>query len=552
MKIPHKALAPYKHSGLGLFSIAAVLTLMIVVIFNWIHKVDILSTGLSILAHTSFLIWGLVTWWSLYHLSFQVWGLLYDCPDTCTMQSAAQPHPAPLRVAILYLTCDDFQVHSCLSCVRQLVPDLSSIRVFICDDSTTPERIAEVDRFCQVYTNVKLLRREDKAGYKAGNLNYAFSHESVKPADWIVVADSDQTLPDDYLHRLVPVLTAQPEQVAYVQTANASDHRSFMIHPGKTELQVEGVTVFQAIMGTEIQLYYERTLPLRQRFGFVPFLGHGAAIRARAWSRVEGFPKVVSEDYAFSMKVRGCGMYGVYDPYIVSFESFPFDFSAFVIRLRKFSAGTAELLQPHLKEFLKCGATPVEKLDLVMCISWYPLMLCVFVNLFLSAFVCSVLWERKIGMLHPSLPFVFTGMFLLTLAVVVSLRQSVFASIRYWFWSVAIYNACLPVAVWHFVTHLRKSATFERTPKRGCESGVSCASCVAIGALGVVAWVLSGVWQSPFSPLLQSYAVSFFLFGAFTLLNDPGWRGAFVRILVFVPGLLTLEALREMWLWGQL
>jgi cellulose synthase/poly-beta-1,6-N-acetylglucosamine synthase-like glycosyltransferase len=247
------------------------------------------------------------------------------------------------------------------------------------------EYVAKVKDFVRSHPEVALLRRSSRGGYKAGNLNHAFRHALPEGVEWAVVVDADDTLPGGFLPALASAVAGQPERVAFVQAAHLPDHlRGRGGPPGGPD---GGPTVFQRMMGPEVQLFYERDLCHRGRFGFVPFLGHGAAIRRGAWDAVGGFPEVVSEDFAFAIRLRLGGWYGVYAGDVASFESFPRDFGAFLVRLRKFSGGTAELARGHLWGFLRGGAGPAEKVDLLMLVLWYFLTPLVFIKIYIIIYL---------------------------------------------------------------------------------------------------------------------------------------------------------------------
>jgi GT2 family glycosyltransferase len=63
----------------------------------------------------------------------------------------------------------------------------------------------------------------------------------------------------------------------------------------------------QAAMGVGIDIHWRWYHPLRNRYGFVMLLGHGAVIRRRVWKGIGGFPEIVSEDLGFSLRARQHG-----------------------------------------------------------------------------------------------------------------------------------------------------------------------------------------------------------------------------------------------------
>jgi cellulose synthase/poly-beta-1,6-N-acetylglucosamine synthase-like glycosyltransferase len=530
----HWSLRPGKSWLLIPIPLALMLAVAGIIVYPWARRLDLLDPHFAMLARINAFIWLLVLWWSLHHLVFQVAVLL-----TLPARRTSDPLNPKVNFVVLYLTCDDFQPVACESCLSQDYRS-TGFRVLICDDSRDPQRRAEIDTFAGRHPDVRVVRRVDRTGFKAGNLNHAFS-ETHENENWLLIADADQILPRGYLLQLAGIVAELPEDVAFVQTAN---------EPARgPELEV---TTFQEALETEIRLFYERDLVQRQKFGFLPALGHGIAVRRSAWQRLEGFPELVSEDYAFSLAVSSARLRGVYVEEVCSQEALPRNFEAFTIRLRKFAGGSAELLRKASWKFFRSKASLVEKVDFAMLLLWYPLLPFLLCNGFLSAYVCYRWWSLGISALHPALPYIFLGMFLLCLCVIASTTRGVRKAARYWFWATSVYNSLIPLGSWHFLLHLFRNPTFERTPKQDGETPRLGLASVVTLSVGLVAISLALLWWSPFSPVLASYGTSYAAFPLFRFLNRQNLLGRIARIVIWVPGSLLLIALYTMWFWGSL
>jgi hypothetical protein len=104
------------------------------------------------------------------------------------------------------------------------------------------------------------------------------------------------------------------------------------------------------------------------------------------------------------------------------------------------------------------------------------------------------------------LPYLFSILALVQLSLLLSLKGGRRGNVLYWFWSVAVYGSCLPVAAWHVVVHLLgfKKPRFERTPKRGDAPGVPALTGLAVPSIGVITCLLAWLWPSPFSPMASA------------------------------------------------
>ncbi|MDH4043223.1 MAG: glycosyltransferase [Gemmatimonadota bacterium] len=260
-------------------------------------------------------------------------------------------------VALLYTTYNDFVERSAESCVGQRYP---AFHVYLLDDSTDPDAQARVDAFARRHPErVTVVRRADRRGFKAGNLNHALARVATEPI--FALVDADELLPPTFLARMVPRLLSE-SQCGFVQ----ANHR---VNPhGRNELSRD--------VGLGIDIHWRWYQPLRNRFGFVMLLGHGAVVRRDAWETVGGFPEIVSEDLAFAVRLREHGWRGRFAEDVVCGEDFPDSVRAFRVRHMKWTRGTTEFLHRELGRLLKSRRIPwVEKLDILFPTLGLPLSL---------------------------------------------------------------------------------------------------------------------------------------------------------------------------------
>jgi membrane glycosyltransferase len=271
------------------------------------------------------------------------------------------PAPAePVPVALLYTTCNDFVESSVLSCVRQ---DYGAYRVYILDDSSESDMRARVDAFAAAHPGrVQVVRRDDRRGYKAGNLNHALATCAREPL--FALVDADEILPSDFLARLVPRILAMPD-CGFIQ----ANHRS----------NPQARSPLARDLGTGVDSHWRWYHPLRNEFGFVMLLGHGALIRRQAWIDAAGFPELVSEDLAFALRAREAGWRGRFADDVMCYEEFPEDVRAFRVRHMKWTRGTCEFLAREAGRLLRSRRISwVEKIDVLLPTLNLPLSLLFF------------------------------------------------------------------------------------------------------------------------------------------------------------------------------
>lgn len=272
------------------------------------------------------------------------------------------------RVAVLYLTRNDLKVEAVRSCLKQ---DYENFHVFILDDSTDAEYVAEVDRLQERFSDgITVVRRQGRRGFKAGALNNALRSHAVD-YPYFAIVDADGVIPSDFIKRLMPYFQTD-DSIAYVQAGNKPN-------PAQE-------SKFANDLGLGILPLWTTYLPPRNEFGIVIFLGHGGIVRRDIWAMVGGFPELISEDLAFSTRVRELGYHGYFFSGLDSYEDFPATYRQLRRQQEKYIKGGLQyLLSPHLRAFLRSkNPTWFEKTDLVFWLM--TLFLPVFYLFFLLVF----------------------------------------------------------------------------------------------------------------------------------------------------------------------
>jgi cellulose synthase/poly-beta-1,6-N-acetylglucosamine synthase-like glycosyltransferase len=260
---------------------------------------------------------------------------------------ALAPGEAP-AVALLYTTCNDFAEEPVLSCIAQ---DYERFRVYILDDSTDEAYRRRIDAFAAAHAeHVLVIRRGDRRGFKAGNLNHALTAVAREPL--FALVDADEILPASFLKALVPRLLAMPD-CGFIQANHRSNPAS------KSPLARD--------LGCGVDSHWRWYHPLRNDYGFVMLLGHGALIRRQTWLDTGGFPEIVSEDLAFALRAREAGWRGRFAEDVICYEEFPEDVRAFRVRHMKWTRGTCEFLARESGRLLRSRrVTWTEKLDILL------------------------------------------------------------------------------------------------------------------------------------------------------------------------------------------
>lgn len=528
---------------------------------------DLAQSWGSWLAMASFVAFIHLAWlYGFYNIGVVVFALY--CRYWVRKPAAAPALESFPAVAVLYTTCNDFMEESVESCVRQDYPNYT---VYILDDSSSADYRSRIDAFAAGYPGlVKVVRRPDRKAFKAGNMNHALSRVAVSEP-YFAIADADEILPPDFLSKLVPIMESDPT-CGFVQ----ANHRA----------NPDSRSALAKSLGTGIDTHWKWYQPLRNGFGFVMFLGHGALLRRRCWEKVNGFPDIVSEDLGFAIAIREKGYRGRFVEEVVCYEDFPDTVRAFRIRHVKWTRGTSEFLTKKMGWLLRAkNITWVEKADILFPTLNLPLTLLYFLfmvnaNLLMPWFfgqwteVTWVLAGRELAVpvmvLNEGFSVIYQADFffitLLTffspvLCFILELWRKPVQLVRFLAHSTAMYAALSPLSSIGVITYaISRKAVFLVTGDTQQQDGVSQPASASFRARlkdsmqrflqkshpdqPVVQWfeILAGLGFG--IVCVYMFQISFFglclAFMLLPLMHRLGWEHKFVRLAVFVPFALIM------------
>ena len=252
------------------------------------------------------------------------------------------------KILLVYCTCNDFDGDSLERSMKQTYPHFDTV---ILDDSTETEYKERVNEFALSH-GIKVVRRQDRTGFKAGNINhYLFSEEcKEKGYGYYVILDSDEILPENYLYESLRYFYAY-ENVGLVQANHISDrNRNF----------------FMKLFHIGVNSHWPTYQTMKHFYGFSTMLGHGAMIKRECYERAGGFPPLVAEDLCLSIEARNAGYFVAFAPNIICREEYPVDYVAFKKRHSKWTQGNLEFIKKYTGKISKSKMRWFEKMDIVL------------------------------------------------------------------------------------------------------------------------------------------------------------------------------------------
>ena len=413
-------------------------------------------------------------------------------------------HGAP-RFLLLYCTCNDFNAEALSACMKQ---KYKNFRTLILDDSSDEEYRGRIDRFA-AERGIEVIRRADKKGFKAGNLNNCLSGRT--DYDYFVVLDSDEIIPPDFIEGVL-------KYFAYNKKCGAVQAR----HTASG-----GNNVFQKLMGLSVGSNGETVQVVKNFYGANALIGHGMAISRECYEKTGGFPLVVAEDISFAVKIKDAGFDVIYAPDILCREEFPVDYVSLKKRQCKWTQGNLEYMKKFDKEINRSSMRWFEKLDLKL--SHYSLPIVPVLSLVLTLCTLALGFAGYPVINYALGIYVIMIVFLCSPMIpdlfVYRKSRNALLLLPYFIVNIATYASLAPMMIRTVIAGMfGKKATFIVTPKRSEKFGVreilrntrdSLVFALIIGALALLAcasilpviFVVAGCLLSPFIIALSNISV---------------------------------------------
>lgn len=299
------------------------------------------------------------------------------------------------KVLLLYCTCNDFDGESLLRSMRQTYAYTEAV---ILDDSDSEEYRARIDAFGREH-GVRVVRRENRAGFKAGNINHFLLSEEMRESDYryAVILDSDEIIPPDFTVNCLKYFAVY-ENAGIVQANHiATRNRNF----------------FMKLFHIGVNSHWPAYQGMKHRYGFSSMLGHGAMIKRECYEEAGGFPDLVAEDLCLSIELRSRGYFVAFAPEIVCEEEYPVDYLAFKKRHSKWTQGNLEFIKKYTGKIARAKMAWYEKADIVLFTYNLPLTAIFGFYILLNISILPAL-GIDVGQLYPVWMLIPTAVFFLS------------------------------------------------------------------------------------------------------------------------------------------
>lgn len=354
------------------------------------------------------------------------------------------------KVILAYCTCNDFDGNSLLKSMRQ---DYGNFETVILDDSGDEKYKRAIDEFA-IKNGVTVIRRKDRKGFKAGNINNYLLSENVKNNyDYVVILDSDEILPPNFIKESLKYFLKY-KNVGIVQANHISTRNR---------------NLFMKLFHIGVNSHWPTYQTMKHFYGFSTMLGHGAMISRECYLAAGGFPNLVAEDLCLSIEARNHGYYVAFAPNIVCEEEYPVDYVAFKKRHSKWTQGNLEFIKRYTGKIIKSKMKWYEKADIVLFTYNLPLTAIFAFFIFLNLVFAPLLKINlgavyKLWMIIPTVIFFFSPM--LNDFIVWTTKFNPLRNLAYFFGVIVLYGSMLTTSLISALLGMcGKKAKFIVTPK---------------------------------------------------------------------------------------
>jgi len=350
---------------------------------------------------------------------------------------------ASKKIVAVYCTYNDFSRDSLEACMHQ---DYPNIKYVILDDSTEDSYKTQINDFAKE-KDVEVVRRTDKSGFKAGNLN---NYLEKADYDFFVILDSDEIIPTNFATRSLDYFAEYPNagivQANHVATRNRNR--------------------FMRLFALGVDSHWPTYQTVKHHHGFLSLLGHGAMISRECYMAAGGFPHLVAEDLCMSIEARNKGYYTAFAQDITCQEEYPVSYLAFKKRHNKWTQGNMEFIKKYTGRILRSKMTWYEKLDIVLFTYSLPLSAFFALYIIINVILLPVLdyhVSYPVWLLLPTVVFLLAPM--LNDIIFYGRKVNPFILVWYLLHTILLYGSMLFVSLRASIKSTFGKSTFLVTPK---------------------------------------------------------------------------------------
>ena len=228
----------------------------------------------------------------------------------------------------------------------------AGIRIYLLDDSTNDKDKNNMEQLSKRFDAV-LIRRPDRIGYKAGNLNNAVSNYVTEK--YFAIFDSDQAPEPEFLEQTMDYFS--DAEVGFVQTPQHFINNGTPIERAQQ-------------LGTNI--FYQAQCLSKAEDKTMPFCGTNLVVRTEIFKLVKGFSYyTATEDIEVGLRMNEAGYHGAFVPKVLVHGYAPTDFSAYSSQQYRWANGNLAILRNNWLRIFFGKFSLRQQVHILFTLGWW-------------------------------------------------------------------------------------------------------------------------------------------------------------------------------------
>ncbi|MBM3291757.1 glycosyltransferase [Candidatus Bathyarchaeota archaeon] len=250
------------------------------------------------------------------------------------------------------------------------------LEILVLDDSNdeTKEIVdLAVKKFRQEGYNIKVIRRENRVGYKAGALQNALQYTSGK---YLAIIDADFIPPKDFLEKTVSAIEIDPK-LGFVQARWEHLNRSYSAFTESIALAINGYHIVEQ--------------SARSAKGFLfNFNGSAGVLRTEAIKSAGGWAwDTLSEDLDISYRIQLNGWSALYLRDLTVDGEIPANLQAFRTQQGRWARGSVQCAKKMLGKVWFSDKSVMQKIEGTLHLTYYMISLWMFLGLIVTVLLLA-------------------------------------------------------------------------------------------------------------------------------------------------------------------
>lgn len=224
--------------------------------------------------------------------------------------------------------------------------------IYLLDDSHDKEDKKNMDFLADKY-KINIIRRKNRVGYKAGNINNAIKN-NVKEK-YFAIFDADQAPLPEFLEETIPYF---------------KDYKTGFVQVPQYFVNQDTTVERAARAGSSI--FYNSQAISKSNDSAIPFCGTNVVLNTEIFRKVNGFSYFsATEDIELGIRINEAGYRGHYVPKILVEGYAPTNFKSYCSQQYRWSNGNLAILREYWLKIL-IGNFPFKyKIHLLFTLGWW-------------------------------------------------------------------------------------------------------------------------------------------------------------------------------------